>query len=276
MKRFLFAATAALAIATATVGAQTQQYKYGLAPAGGPAPRTADGHVDLSGVWWPNRTGIPHVENQVDPTDKFGVDPAALRQFDARATPEERPSFQPWALEKQKAMTATQSELAKLSVNCIPRGLPAIWLSNTYAIQFIQTPGQLVQLIEVLNNFRIIKTNGEPHPKYPEPLFHGNPSAHWQGDTLVIESIGFDERTFVSNNGQWFHSDALKVTERLSRPSMNYLNVQIIVDDPKVLTKPWKSAVRSWTLTKDSVHEYYCTDNPDVAEFEKIVESEKK
>ena len=75
MKRFLFAATAALAIATATVGAQTQQYKYGLAPAGGPAPRTADGHVDLSGVWWPNRTGIPHVENQVDPTDKFGVDP---------------------------------------------------------------------------------------------------------------------------------------------------------------------------------------------------------
>jgi len=53
------------------------------------------------------------------------------------------------------------------------------------------------------------------------------------------------------------------------------LNVQIIVDDPKVLTKPWKSAVRSWTLTKDQVHEYYCTDNPDVAEFEKIVESEK-
>lgn len=276
MRKILCAAAVAMAVASVSIGAQGQQYKFGLAPAGGPAPRTADGHVDLSGVWWPNRTGIPHVENQVDPTDKFGVDPAALRQFDARATPEERPSFQPWAIEKQKSMTATQSELAKLSVNCIPRGLPAIWLSNTYAIQFIQTPGQLVQLIEVLNNFRIIKTNGEPHPKYPEPLFHGNPSAHWEGDTLVIESVGFDERTFVSNNGQWFHSDELKVTERISRPSMNYLNVQIIVEDPKVLTKPWKSAVRSWTLTKDSVHEYYCTDNPDVAEFEKIVESEKK
>jgi hypothetical protein len=281
MRRILLAATVALALASVSPGiqaqpAQAQQYKFGLAPAGGPAPRTADGHVDLSGVWWPNRTGIPHVENQVDPTDKFGVDPAALRQFDARATPEERPSFQPWAIEKQKSMTATQSELAKLSVNCIPRGLPAIWLSNTYAIQFIQTPGQLVQLIEVLNNFRVIKTNGEPHPKYPEPLFHGNPSAHWEGDTLVIESVGFDDRTFVSNNGQWFHSDQLKVTERISRPSKNYLNVQIIVEDPKVLTKPWTSAVRSWTLTTDAVHEYYCTDNPDVAEFEKIVESEKK
>jgi hypothetical protein len=276
--RYSVASIAVLVIAgllTASTSAQTQKYKFGLMPPGGPAPRASDGHPDLSGVWWPNRTGIPHVENQVDPGDKFGVDPAALRQFDARATPEERPSFQPWAQDKIKAMSTTQSELAKLSVNCVPRGLPAIWLSNTYAIQFIQTPGQLVQLIEVLNNFRVIKTNGEPTPKYPEPLFHGNPSAHWEGDTLVIESVGFDERTFVSNNGTWFHSDALKVTERLSRPSMNYLNVQIIVEDPKVLTKPWKSAVRSWTLTKDQVHEYYCTDNPDVAEFEKIVESEK-
>jgi hypothetical protein len=57
----------------------------------------------------------------------------------------------------------------------------------------------------------------------------------------VIESIGFDDRTFVSNNGTWFHSDELKVTERTLTSSMNYLNVQIIVDDPKVLTKPWKS-----------------------------------
>src|SRR4051812_41516968 len=212
MRRLLLCAAvaaAAIAVAPAPIGAQSQQFRHGIAPPGGPAPRAADGHVDLTGVWWPNRTGIPHVENQIEPGDKFGVDPAALRQFDGRATPEERPSFQPWAIEKQKAMTQTQSELAKLSVNCIPRGLPAIWLSNTYAIQFIQTPGQLVQLIEVLNNFRVIKTNGEPHPKYPEPLFHGNPSAHWERDTLVIESVGFDDRTFVSNNGQWFHSDAM-------------------------------------------------------------------
>lgn len=276
--RFGVASILALALVyvlAPAAGAQNPEYKYTVMPPGGPAPRTADGHPDLSGVWWPNRTGIPHVENQVDPTDKFGVDPAALRQFDARATPEERPSFQPWAQEKIKTLSTTQSELNKLSVNCIPRGLPAIWLSNTYAIQFIQTPGQLVQLIEVLNNFRIMKTNGEPHPRYPEPLFHGNPSARWEGDTLVIESIGFDERTFVSNNGTWFHSDALKVTERLSRPSMNYLQVQITVEDPKVLTKPWKSAVRNWSLTKDQVHEYYCTDNPDVDEFQKIVEQEK-
>ena len=137
-------------------------------------------------------------------------------------TPEEPPSFQPWAAAKMKAMTATERELAKGSVNCIPRGLPAIWLSNTYAIQFVQTPGLLVQLIEVLNNFRVIHTDGRPHPKYPEPLFHGNSSARWEGDTLVIDSIGFDERTFINNSGSWFHSDELRVIERIT-PSFEEL-----------------------------------------------------
>src|SRR6187401_3611730 len=89
---FRFGLIALACLLSVSAGAQTQQYKYGIMPPGGPAPRTADGHPDLSGVWWPNRTGIPHVENQVEPGDKFGVDPAALRQFDARATPEERPS----------------------------------------------------------------------------------------------------------------------------------------------------------------------------------------
>jgi hypothetical protein len=230
-----------------------------------------DGHPDLTGTWWPNRTGIPHVENRRVP-----IDPAALRQFDPAKTPEPPPVFQPWAQEKMKAESATQRELNKLSVNCIPRGLPAIWLSNTYAVQFIQRPGLLVQLIEVLNNFRVIHTDGRPHPKYPEPLFHGNPSARWEGDTLVIDSVGFDERTFVSNNGSWFHSDEMRVIERLSRPSKNHLIVQLTVEDPKVLAKPWNSAPRNWSLVDgEDVHEYYCTDNPDVDEFQKLVDQGK-
>ena len=161
-----------------------------------PRPVPSDGKPDLTGMWWPNRTGIPHVENT-----GAEVDRAALRQFDPAVTPETPPVFLPDAAAKMKAMSATQRELAKGSVNCVPRGLPAIWLSNTYAVQFVQTPGLLVQLIEVLNNFRVIHTDGRPHPKYPDPLFHGNPSAKWEGDTLVIDSIGFDPSTFVSNNG---------------------------------------------------------------------------
>jgi hypothetical protein len=252
-------------------GAQDKPAPVGVKEPGGPAPRSADGHPDLSGVWWPNRTGIPHVENRGVP-----VDPRALRQFDADKTPEEPPSFQPWAAEKIKSMTATERELAKGSVNCIPRGLPAIWLSNTYAIQFVQTPGLLAQLIEVLNNFRVIHTDGRPHPEYPDPLFHGNSSARWEGDTLVIESIGFDERTFVTNSGSWFHSDQLRVIERITRPSMNYLVVQITVEDPKVLTKPWTSAPRHWTLIDEDIGEFYCTNNPDVEEYLKLIEQESQ
>lgn len=240
--------------------------KVGIMAPGGPAPRTADGKPDLTGMWWPNRTGIPHVENT-----GAEVDRAALRQFDPAVTPEAPPVFLPDAAAKMKALNATQRELAKLSVNCIPRGLPAIWLSNTYGIQFVQTPGMVVQLIEVLNNFRIIHTDGRPHPRYPEPLFHGNPSAKWEGDTLVIESIGFDPNTLVSNNGSWFHSDEMRVIERISRPSRNYLQVQITVDDPRVLARPWTSAPRNWTLVpNEDVREYYCTNNPDVEEFEKL------
>ena len=140
-------------------------------PPGGPAPRAADGRPDLSGVWWPNRTGIPAREK----IEACRWIRAALRQFDPNVTPEEPPSFQPWAAAKMKGMTAAQRELAKGSVNCIPRGLPAIWLSNTYAIQFVQTPGLLVQLIEVLNNFRVIHTDGRPHPKYPGPAVSRQP-----------------------------------------------------------------------------------------------------
>jgi hypothetical protein len=245
--------------------------KVGIMPPGGPAPRAVDGKPDLTGMWWPNRTGIPHVENT-----GADVDRAALRQFDPAVTPEAPPMFLPDAAAKMKAMTATQREAAKGSVNCVPRGLPAIWLSNTYAVQFVQTPGLLVQLIEVLNNFRVIRTDGRPHPKYPDPLFHGNPSAKWEGDTLVIDSIGFDPSTFVSNNGSWFHSDELRVIERLTRPSKNYLQVQITVEDPKVLAKPWTSALRTWTLVDgQDVKEFYCTNNPDLEEFQKLIEAGK-
>ena len=114
-------------------------------------------------------------------------------------------------------MTPTELELSKSSVNCMPRGVPAIWLQNPYTTLMVHKPGLLVQLYEVLNNWRVIHLDGRPLPKNPEPFFHGNSTARWEGDTLVVESIGFDERTYIMPNG-WFHSDELRVTERYSRP----------------------------------------------------------
>jgi hypothetical protein len=235
-------------------------------PPGGPAPRLPDGHPDLSGHWLPNSAGQ-------GVSGRDGVDPAARRQFDPKATPEEKPAFQPWAEAKIKAMTPVELELSKSSVNCMPRGLPAIWLQNPYSTVIVQTPAMMAQLYEVLNNWRLVYTDGRPVPKDPEPWVHGTSTTHWDGNTLVVESFGFDERTYVMPTG-WFHSDAMRVTERYTRPSKNYLLVEIAVDDPKVLTKPWKSAPRRWTLGNGEVYEFYCTNNRELDELEKLKSQE--
>ena len=86
---------------------------------------------------------------------------------------------------KIKAMTPTELELSKSSVNCMPRGVPAIWLQNPYTTLMVHKGDLLVQLYEVLNNWRVIHLDGRPLPKNPEPFFHGNSSAHWDCDTLV-------------------------------------------------------------------------------------------
>ena len=267
--RFSVACTAALVVAF-TLSAAAQQdgppYTINPLPPGGPAPRLANGHVDFSGHWLPNGAGQ-------GVSGRFGVNPAARGQFDPKVTPEERPVFQQWALDKMKSMTPTEVELSKSSVNCMPRGLPAIWLQNPYSTMLVHTPQMLAQLYEVLNNWRIIHTDGRAVPKNPEPWFHGTSAARWEGDTLVVDTIGIDERTYVQPNG-WFHSDALRVTERYTRPSMNYLIVEITVDDPKVLAKPWKSAPRRWTLGNGEMYEFYCTNNKEVEELERLREQE--
>jgi len=251
---------------SAPVHAQNTEYAIKVMPPGGPTPRLANGRPDLSGHWLPNSAGQ-------GVSGRDGVDPAARRQFDPRMTPEVPPVFQPWAEAKIKAMTPVEIELSKSSVNCIPRGVPAIWLQNPYSTVIVQTPTMLAQLYEVLNNWRLIYTDGRPVPKNPEPWFHGTSTTRWDGDTLVVDSTGFDEKTYVMPNG-WFHSDALHVTERYTRPSMNYLMVEITVDDPKVLAKPWKSAPRRWTLGNGEVYEFYCTNNRELDELQKLQELE--
>jgi hypothetical protein len=258
---------ACLAVALAAQAPATT-YTIGVMPPGGPPPRLADGRIDFSGQWFPNGAGQ-------GVSGRFGVDPAATRQFDPTVTPEAPPAFKPAALARIKAMTATELELSKSSVNCMPRGVPAIWLQNPYTTLIVHKPNLMAQLYEVLNNWRVIHLDGRPLPKDPEPFFHGNSAATWDGDTLVVESIGFDERTYIQPNG-WFHSDKLKVTERYTRPSMNYLIVEITVDDPEVLERPWKSAPRRWTLGNGEIYEFYCTNNVTFNELTKLREQELK
>jgi hypothetical protein len=131
-----------------------------------------------------------------------------------------------------------------------------------------------VQLVELLNNFRVIHTDGRPHAKDPDPAFNGDGVARWEGDTLVIDTIAVDETTWNDFVG-WFHSDQQHVIERITRPSMNYLVVQVTIEDPKVLTKPWTSAPRQWSLGHEDLQEYHCTHNEELDQLRRLNELEK-
>jgi len=247
-------------------------------PPGGPAPRTADGHPDLSGVWFPNSAGI-----EVMPDDP--VDHDAKLQFDPNVTPEEKPSLQPWALAKIRSMSPSDpSDIAlQEEVACDPEGVPGMFLMSPPhpgPIQLVQTPGQLVQLQEFRNNFRVVPLDGRPHLKNPDPTYTGDAVGHWDGDTLVIDVIGLDERSkafmkpkvFLGKDWEFFHSDQEHVIEHISRPSMNYLVYQVTIEDPKVLTKPWNSAPRHWSLSRnhEPILEWYCTNEQDIQEYQAV------
>ena len=238
-------------------------------PPGGPAPRTADGHPDLTGRWYPNAAGRML---QV----AYPVDPAVFRQFDAKVTPEEQPSFKP-------GIAAKYTRPNPYGI-CDQAGTPSTTLeqiSQHAPMELIQTAGRLAILYEYPLDVRMIYTNGRAHPKDPDPTFKGDSTAHWEGDTLVVDVIAIDTRLRnITGNGAtgWFPSEQEHVVERFSRTSKNYLTYQVTVEDPVVLAKPWKSAPRRWSLagTNDEWGEVFCTRNEEPSEYKKITEHEAK
>ena len=228
-------------------------------PQGGPTPRMDDGRPDLSGVWFSGRIGRPSAWSRT-PRVRLVEDPVP---------------FRPEVQEKLDSMTRTQIQLTSPGVNCLPKGVPGMFTTNPHPFMLLTTPGRFIQLTEVNNEWRLIHTDKRPHPEYPDPLFNGNSSAGWEDDTLVIDTIAIDERTWVLNNG-WYHSDELRVTERIRRPSLNYLKYQFTAEDPKVLTAPWTSAWRTFSLSQDDedLLENYCTNNENPEQFQQLFDQE--
>ena len=235
-------------------------------PPGGPAPRIADGHPDLTGRWYPNGAGRML---QV----AYPVDPVVFRQFDAKASPEEPPSFKP-------GLAAKYTRPLPYGI-CDQPGTPSATLeqiSQHAPMELVQSPGRLVVLNEYPLDVRMIYLNGRAHPKDPDPTFNGDSAAHWEGDTLVVDVIAIDERlrniTGATGTG-WYPSDKEHVIERFTRTSKNYLIYQVTIEDSVVLAKPWKSAPRRWSLAQspdDEWGEVFCTLNQEPDEYKKITE----
>jgi hypothetical protein len=214
-----------------------------------PAPRLADGHPDLGngkGSWNPRI-----IENIA------GVGPGAPNR-----TPVEHVvdvPFQPWA--KQ----AYEKALANLSKDdpeglCLPPGIPRM-LATPFPFQIFQQPDRVIFLFEGGTHiFRTIFTDGRPHAKDPNPSFLGDSIGHWDGDTLVVDVIGFNDETWLDQDGHP-HSDALHVTERYTRTDEMTLHYEATIDDPKAYTKSWTTSYTIPWQPGAELLEYICQEN---------------
>jgi hypothetical protein len=149
--------------------------------------------------------------------------------------------------------------------DCNPLGVPQSFVTP-YPIQFIHTEKQLVMLFEYPNTFRIIPTDGRPHTADPDPTFMGESVGRWEGDTLVVDSVGFNDKTEV--NG-FMHTEALHVVERFRKTEDGSLYYDVTVEDPNVWLGPWVMPQRILPLRPEleKIDEFVCEKTPDYSKF---------
>jgi len=148
--------------------------------------------------------------------------------------------------------------------DCMPLAGPQAF-SVPYQFQIVQSAHHVAILHGYPGTFRIIPTDGGPHPADPDPTWMGDSVAHWEGDTLVVDSVGFNDKTEI--NG-FKHTDKLHIVERFSRPEYGALQYEATLDDPNVFAKPF-TVKRTFALRPDlaKVDEFVCEHNPDYTKY---------
>ena len=203
-----------------------------------PAPKTKDGKPDLTGIWQPN--GVKYLINIA----------ADLKPADV--------PMQPWAADLYKQRVATNGK-DDPDARCLPSSMPRKdGVSSPYKV--LQTPDEIVFLYESRTTFRQVFLDGRPLPKDPQPAWDGYSVGHWDGDTLVVETAGFNDLSWLDSNGHP-HTDALRLTERFHRKDFGHLEIGITIDDPKAYTKPWTVTEVVNFLPDSELIEYICNEN---------------
>ena len=214
-----------------------------------PTLRTADGRPDLSGMWEPVGPAISSFAGA------GGRDP----QFqDVAKEVKGGLPFRPWAADLLKARLAVNSKDDPDS-HCQPLG-PIKMHLHPYPRRIMQTPGLLVILFERDTAYRQIFTDGRSLPIDPQPSFNGYSTGKWEGDTLVVETIGIKDGTWLDVRGTPL-TDAAKITERFHRPTFGKLEIGITVDDPKAYTRPWSIQVVQSLAADTDMLEFVCLEN---------------
>jgi len=159
------------------------------------------------------------------------------------------PMMTPWAQAKYNAAKPGIGKRAQALGNdpmmiCDPVGYPRVIFYNDYPSEIVQIPGRIIQFFDYLNAHRIIWTDGRQLESNPDPWFYGHAVGHWDGDTLVVDSNGFDERSWLDADGHP-HSDQMKLQERYRKTDPNTIEWSITLTDPKAYTQPWVSETKT-------------------------------
>jgi len=218
--------------------------------AAGPTPRLPDGKPELG-----NATGV-WVPRAIHDIAGAGGDPAQKTKMVEKIVDV---PFQPWA------KTLYDSRIANLWKDdpeglCLPPGVPRM-MTTPFPFQIYQLPDRVIFIYEGgAHIWRIVYTDGRPHPKDPNPTYLGDSIGHWEGDTLVVDVIGLNDKTWIDAAGHP-HTDALHVIERYTRTDSLTLHYETTIDDPKAYTKPWTA---SYTIAFEpgwEPYEYICQEN---------------
>jgi hypothetical protein len=209
-------------------------------------PRLANGKPDLSGVYSFGGGGGGR-----------GAAPGGGRGAAAPAGPELKPGMEKYRV------TRGPNDAGALA-DCMPVAGPAAY-SVPYQFQILQTPAYAVIMHEYPGVFRIVPTNGSTHPVDPDPTWMGDAVGRWEGDTLVVDMVGFNTRTELSG---FKHSEGLHIVERFSRPDFDTLQYEATLEDPNVFVRPW-TVSRTFPLRPDlnKIDEFVCENNKDYSKL---------
>ena len=216
--------------------AQTQGGSEKAAPAG-----------DLAGVWYPS-----------------SVNTFTLIWTDAKGQRLDTLPLTPWGEEKFKgnhpiggAYTALNSNDPNIA--CLPPGVPNVYI-HAYPVEFLQVPGRTIMFFEYGHFVRQIFTDGREHEKDANPTWMGDSIGKWEGDTLVVDSVGFNDKTWLDVAGHP-HSEAMRVVERMRRVDHDTLIIDISIEDPQAYTGTLKTQRKYILKPSWNIMEYICEDN---------------
>lgn len=144
------------------------------------------------------------------------------------------------------------------TANCVPPGMPQI-MTQPYPLEFMFTPGKVTIVIEAYTQVRHIYTDGRKHPQDPDPTYQGNSIGHWEGNTLVVDTVGFIPSSQIAMGVG--HSDQMRIVERFKELDKDTMQIATTIIDPKVLREPWTVA-RNYVRHADwTMEEYVCQQN---------------